>query len=104
MGNYEREMRKYLLLIAIFLSIRLSAQERKESVYRNSVVTNSFGDNWYAQAGVDMNLLFPKDHNIADVFPNGKSFGVNIAVGKWFSPEFGGRLNVTWNNGILRNP
>ena len=68
-----------------------------------AIVTNSFWDNWYAQVGVDMNLLFPSHHNIKDVFPNGKSFGVNVAVGKWFSPEFGGRFKVVWNNGILPN-
>ena len=69
----------------------------------NAIVTNSFWDNWYAQVGVDMNLLFPSHHSIKDVFPNGKSFGVNVAVGKWFSPEFGGRFKVVWNNGILPN-
>ena len=68
-----------------------------------AIVTNSFWDNWYAQVGVDMNLLFPKGHSMKDVFPNGKSFGVNVAVGKWFSPEFGGRFKVVWNNGILPN-
>ena len=68
-----------------------------------AIVTNSFWDNWYAQVGVDMNLLFPKGHSIKDVFPNGKSFGVNVAIGKWFSPEFGGRFKVVWNNGILPN-
>ena len=68
-----------------------------------AIVTNSFWDNWYAQVGVDMNLLFPSHHSIKDVFPNGKSFGVNVAIGKWFSPEFGGRFKVVWNNGILPN-
>ena len=68
-----------------------------------AIVTNSFWDNWYGQVGVDMNLLFPSHHSIKDVFPNGKSFGVNVAIGKWFSPEFGGRFKVVWNNGILPN-
>lgn len=69
----------------------------------SAVVTNSFWDNWYIQAGADMNLLFPKGHNVKDVFPNGKSFGLNVALGKWFSPEFGGRFKVVWNNGVLPN-
>lgn len=68
-----------------------------------AVVTNSFWDNWFVQAGVDMNLLFPSRHSVKDVFPNGKSFGVGVAVGKWFSPEFGSRFKVVWNNGILPN-
>lgn len=68
-----------------------------------AVVTNSIWDNWYMQAGVDMNLMFPHEHSVKDVFPNGKSFGINAAIGKWFSPEFGGRVKLTWNNGILPN-
>ena len=68
-----------------------------------AIVTNSFWDNWYAQVGVDMNLMFPHEHSVKDVFPNGKSFGINAAIGKWFSPEFGGRIKFTWNNGILPN-
>ena len=67
------------------------------------IITNSFWDNWYGQVGIDMHLQFPKGHNMADVFPNGKSFGVDMAIGKWFSPEFGGRFKVKWNNGILKN-
>ena len=39
-----------------------------------AIVTNSFWDNWYAQVGVDMNLMFPHEHSVKDVFPNGKSF------------------------------
>ena len=77
--------------------------EAQTPVDSKAIVTNSFLDNWYGQVGVDMNLLFPSNHNIEDVFPNGKSFGVNVAVGKWFSPEFGGRFKVVWNNGILPN-
>lgn len=69
----------------------------------NRVVTNSFGANWYGQFSVNMNLQFPYGHNIKDVFPKGKSFGVNVAAGKWFSPEIGGLLKITWGNGIFRN-
>lgn len=83
-------------------SFSVFAQEESQ-VDSSTVVTNSFWDNWYAQVGVDMNLLFPKGFNMMDVFPNGKSFGANVAVGKWFSPEFGGRFKITWNNGILKN-
>ena len=66
------------------------------------VVTNSFWDNWYGQVGTDMILLFPVHHSVKDVFPNGKSLGISIAVGKWFSPEFGGKFKVNWNNGIIK--
>ena len=93
-------------ILAIVLTVGGSdafAQQEELSVDSNAVVTNSFWDNWYGQLGVDMSLLFPSHHSAKDVFPNGKCFGVNVAVGKWFSPEFGGRFKVVWNNGILPN-
>ena len=106
--KYEGNMIKRLVIcvIAIVLAVggnRVFAQQEEMPVDSDAVVTNSFWDNWYGQVGVDMNLLFPYGMNIVDVFPNGKSFGVNVAVGKWFSPEFGGRFKITWNNGILSN-
>ena len=81
------------------------------------IVTNSFWDNWFLQVGADMTLLFPvKDadvdtrngkehhhHSVKDVFPNGKSFGLSVAAGKWFTPVFGAKLKVNWNNLIKDN-
>lgn len=89
------------LLFALNSSLELYAQDGERKT--ETVVTNSFWDNWYGQIGADMHLQFPEGHNMADVFPNGKSFGVDVAIGKWFSPEFGGRFKVKWNNGILKN-
>lgn len=82
---------------------RAYAQQEELPADSNAVVTNSFWDNWYGQVGADMILLFPVDHAVKNVFPNGKSLGVSIAVGKWFSPEFGGRFKVNWNNGIIKD-
>ena len=79
------------------------AQECVSIADSSAVVTNSFWDNWYGQIGADMNLLFPKGHSVKEVFPNGQSFGVNVALGKWFSPEYGGRFKIVWNNGVLPN-
>lgn len=106
LGDNKRKMKKryivsvLLLIASCNLVIFAQNEGQKDS---NAIVTNSFWDNWYGQVGVDMSLLFPSGHSMKDVFPNGKSFGVNIAVGKWFSPEFGGRFKVVWNNGILPN-
>ncbi len=96
---------RYIFLIIVWIaSCHLTVVAQDENlVDSDAVVTNSFWDNWYGQVGMDMNLLFPSHHSVKDVFPNGKSFGVDIAVGKWFSPEFGGRFKVVWNNGILPN-
>ena len=97
-------MMKYFFTLLCVAMCHLTIMAQEESQADSSaVVTNSFWDNWYGQLGVDMNLLFPSGHSVKDVFPNGKSFGVNVAVGKWFTPEFGGRFKVVWNNGILSN-
>lgn len=94
------------LLVIFFLLLGFSSSsfaDDSNKIDSNRVVTNSFWNNWYGQVGVDMNLLFPYGETITDVFPNGKSFGVNVAVGKWFSPEFGGRFKINWGNGIFKN-
>ena len=97
-------MRFIVFVVLWIVSSHLTVAAQEENlVDPNAVVTNSFWDNWYGQVGVDMNLLFPSGHSAKDVFPNGKSYGVNIAIGKWFTPEFGGRFKVVWNNGILSN-
>ena len=95
-------MRNYILIIVFCISLGTFARNNGD-VPVDSVVTNSFWDDWYGQVGADMHLQFPEGHNMKDVFPNGKSFGIDVAVGKWFSPEFGGRFKVKWNNGILKN-
>ena len=97
-------MFRFLLFIVLLSGVRATfAQKEEIPVDSDAVVTNSFWDNWYGQVGMDMSLLFPSHHRVKNVFPNGKCFGVNVAVGKWFSPEFGGRFKVVWNNGILPN-
>lgn len=69
----------------------------------NAIVTNSFWDNWYAQVGVDMSLQNPYGCNFMNVFPNGKSYGVNIALGKWFTPGFAMRAKVNLENAFLQS-
>ena len=68
-------------------------------------VCRSLWSNWFIQAGLDMTLQFPYDHNYSDVFSKGRSFGLDVAVGKWFSPQIGVRLKANWENGfpLFRN-
>ena len=69
-----------------------------------SVATNSFWSNWFIQAGVDMSLANPHGVNFMDdVFPNGKSFGVDLAIGKQFTPGLALRLKLNWENGQIKN-
>lgn len=96
-------MKKSLLILFWIASCNLAVAAQDESqIDSSAIVTNSFWDNWYGQVGADMILLFPVGHAVKNVFPNGKSLGVSIAVGKWFSPEFGGKFKVNWNNGIIK--
>jgi hypothetical protein len=97
-------MRNLSFLFLFLFSFSLAqGQEEEPATDAQQIATNPFWDNWYGQVSVDMNLLFPKGHSLRNVFPNGKSMGVNVAFGKWFSPEFGGRLKLNWGNGILKN-
>ena len=94
---------KFYLLVLLILCCQYVKADDNGNENSSAVATNSFWDNWYVQMGVNMNLLFPYGKDIKDVFPNGKSFGVDLAVGKWFSPEFGSRLKLNWGNGIPKN-
>lgn len=97
-------MRSLFFLFLWITSCNLTVAAQEENpVDSNAVVTNSFWDNWYGQLGADMTLMNPYGTNFANVFPNGKSFGVDVAVGKWFTPEFGIRGKLNWENGIFKN-
>ena len=69
----------------------------------NGVLTNSIWDNWFVQAGMDMSLMNPYGCNFSKVIPKGMTFGLNAALGKWFTPEFAMRGRVQWDNGLIPN-
>ena len=64
----------------------------------NVVVANGFWKNWFVQMGLDMTLQNPYGYDFSEVFPNGKSFGLEVAVGKWFSHQIGMRGKLNWEN------
>ena len=66
-------------------------------------VTHPFLQDWYVMMGADMTLLNPYGHDFKNTFPNGKAFGIDVGMGKWFSPVMGVRGKVKWGNGILNN-
>lgn len=96
-------MRFFLLLFLWIASYHHILAQEEIQDDSSAVVTNSFWDNWYVQAGADMSLLMAYGKDVKDVFPNGKSFGINVGLGKWFTPDFGLRGNIKWENGILKN-
>jgi Membrane-associated phospholipid phosphatase len=95
-----------------YLSIGLGAQvalgkmkELKNEKMRKdpSVLTNGIWDNWFVQVGADMSLMNPYGCNFSKVIPKGMVFGINGAMGKWFTPEFALRGRVQWDNGLIPN-
>ena len=76
---------------------------KKSTDHKADDLKYTFWDNWFLQAGVDMSLMNPYGCNFSQVFPRGKTFGVNVAVGKWFSPQFALRVRGQWENGLIEN-
>lgn len=97
-------MKKLMIALAFagFGAATVNAQSQIEAPSKYTVATNSFWSNWFIQVGVDMTLQNPYGVNWGDdVFPNGKSFGLDVAVGKWFTPGLGLRLKANWENGLI---
>ena len=97
-----------------YLTIGLGAQinlgpiadrsdKRKVISEKSGVLTNGIWDNWFVQLGMDMSLMNPYGCNFSKVIPKGLTFGLNGALGKWFTPEFGLRGRVQWDNGLIPN-
>ena len=76
---------------------------QRENNTNGSVLTNGIWDNWFVQAGLDMSLMNPYGCNFGKVIPKGMTFGLNAALGKWFTPEYGLRVRGQWENGLIPN-
>ena len=63
--------------------------------------THTFWDNWFVQFGADMTGQKPHGHGFKDALSKGTSFGVDVAVGKWFTREVALRGKLCWDNGII---
>ena len=68
-----------------------------------SVATNSFWSNWFFQIGVDANVvsLYGQGDLIPDDWHDGRTYGIDVAIGKWFTPGIGTRLKLNWENGAF---
>lgn len=68
-----------------------------------SVATNSFWSNWFVQAGVDASVIsvYGQGPLLTHDWHSGRSYGFDIAVGKWFTPGIGTRLKLNWENGAF---
>lgn len=76
---------------------------KAENGNKSEVLIPGIWSNWFIQAGLDMSLQNPYGCNFSHVFPNGNTYGVNVAVGKWFTPEVAVRGHLNWENGLIEN-
>ena len=83
------------LFIYIIGGVTLATAQDKQQT-----VTGSIWGNWFVQAGLDMTLQNPYGCNFSQVFPKGKTFGLDVALGKWFSPHVAVRGKGNWENGL----
>lgn len=68
-------MKKILIILCVLMGhVGMKAQEQR-------VVTGTLWQNWFVQAGLDMSLQNPYQCNFSEVFPKGKTFGVDVALG-----------------------
>jgi len=68
-----------------------------------SVATNSFWANWFVQAGIDANVnsVYGYGSLLKKDWHDGRSYGFDLALGKWFTPGIGTRLKLNWENGAF---
>lgn len=87
-------MKKITLSILLWCVCIFTAQGQTEKTKTTHLLIGKFWDNWFVSAGVGTNLYIG-DYN-SDL---GRHFTpvLNVAAGKWITPEFGVRLQY---NGI----
>lgn len=100
--GYNLKMKKILIGLVMCCAClgTMQAQTLERMNKDEVVVIGSFWRNWFVQAGLDMTLQLPYGKDLSQVFPKGKTFGLDVAVGKWFSPEIGLRGRLNWENGF----
>jgi outer membrane protein OmpA-like peptidoglycan-associated protein len=98
-------MKKLMIALAFagLGTVAANAQTTIETpeLSKYTVATNSFWSNWFIQVGVDASVQNPYRSKFADQFHDGRSYGVNLAVGKYFTPGLALRLHANWDNGLI---
>ena len=86
----------FLFLCFLFTGVRAQVFDAGDEP--RTVRTQGIWDNWFVQADLDMTLQNPYGYSMSEVFPNGKSFGLDLSIGKWFSHQVGVRGKFNWEN------
>lgn len=93
-------MRKTLCVVLMLACMQVAFPQQFEKADDGSVKTNTFLSDWFVQMDLDMSLQNPYGYDFSKVFPNGKSFGLDIALGKWFTPQVALRGKFNWENAL----
>ncbi len=92
----------FAFALAMF-AVTASAQDDTKPA-KHSVETNSFGANWFVEAGGLYNVSYTSQGSSVSATPFSHkrgSWGFSLGAGKWFTPEFGLRTAVDY--GWMRN-
>jgi outer membrane protein OmpA-like peptidoglycan-associated protein len=76
------------------LMVTLSAGAFAQGGEKGPFLTNRFGDNWFISAGGGVNVYMGESDNRVK-FGNRLAPAVDVALGKWFTPAVGARLEYS---------
>jgi len=83
-----------LLLIFVASSSVLLRGQGNQNAYTTTWQKNAFGDNWFVSFGSGAQLLMGEDDSKGS-FTSRITYAPSLTVGKYFSPLFGLRVNMT---------
>lgn len=101
----------YRIIIMILATMCLFAAEAQSVIDGGDIAVASPHDNWYVQVGIDMSLQHPYGIGLTttnsvsgkkeNIFNAGRTQGIVVAAGRWFTPALGLRGRVNWENGFV---
>lgn len=94
------------LLLAALCALGATAQDYEVPASKHGVATNSFWANWYVSAGGEFIASYPSQGRAVGGSPfttKRGTFGVDVAVGKWFTPGIGLRTKFqgVWAKSVV---
>lgn len=96
---------KKLMMCLVFLGLGTVAANAQDCEFETSatadykytkVATNSFWANWFAQIGGGVGVGHKNGYSFSNAMDYGRTYGVAVSVGKWFTPGYGMRLTLDW--------
>jgi len=96
---------KKLMMCLAFLGLGTVAVNAQDCEFETSatadykytkVATNSFWANWFAQVGGGMGIAHKNGNTFSDAMDYGRTYGIALSVGKWFTPGYAMRITLDW--------